>query len=229
LAGSRAVQDTLGGHRSARCLPIRFCEYYAGCYGDALELARDGLTYAGNGPQSVRLITNGAARALGKLGDTQGVHRAIGEADDLMLRNDAPGGIASSITLGCYSRAQAVSNATTAYVPLEMPDKVQHYIGLAVPEITSYGSPWSQSLVKIDLASSFLWSRNRDFEHARALAREALEASAGRPVVSVQQRAAGFIRAVTAIRGSAPQIAEIREIAGTLGPPRPPAGPGRLP
>jgi hypothetical protein len=146
-----------------------------------------------------------------------------------MLRNDVPGGIASSITLGCYSRAKAVSNAATAYVPLEMPDKVQHYIGLAMPEITSRGSPWSQSLVKIDLASSFLWSRNRDLEHACALAREALEASAGRPVVSVQQRAAGFIRAATAIWGSVPQIAEIRGIAGTLGTPRPPAGPERLP
>jgi hypothetical protein len=49
-----------------------FCEYYAGRYSDALELARDGLRYAENGPQSVRLITNGAARALGKLGDAQG-------------------------------------------------------------------------------------------------------------------------------------------------------------
>lgn len=206
-----------------------FCEYYAGRYSDALELARDGLRYAENGPQSVRLITNGAARALGKLGDAQGVHRAIGEADDLMLRNDVPGGIASSITLGCYSRAQAVSNAATAYVPLEMPDKVQHYIGLAMPETISCGSPWSESLVKIDLASSFLWLRNRDLEHACALAREALEASAGRPVVSVQQRAAEFVRAAAAIRGSAPQIAEIREIAGTLGTPRPPVGPERLP
>jgi hypothetical protein len=102
-------------------------------------------------------------------------------------------------------------------------------LGLAMPEIPSCGSPWSQSLVKIDLASSFLWSRNRDFEHACALAREALEASAGRPVVSVQQRAAGFIRAATAIRGSAPRIAEIREIAGTLDTPRPSAALERLP
>jgi len=82
-------------------------------------------------------------------------HRS-GEADDLILRNNGPDGIASSITLGCYSQAQAVSNAATEYVPLEMPDKVQHYIDLAMPEIISCGSPWSQSLVKIDLAFSFL-------------------------------------------------------------------------
>jgi hypothetical protein len=177
----------------------------------------------------VRLITNGVARALGKLGDTQGVHRAIGEADDLIFRNNGPDGIASSITLDCCSQAQAVSNAATAYVSLEMPDKVQHYIGLAMPEIISCGSPWSQSLIKIDLAFSFLWSGNQDLEHASTLAREALEGSAGRPVVSVQQRVAGFIRAATATWGNVPQIAEIREIAGTLGTRQPVAGTERLP
>jgi hypothetical protein len=157
------------------------------------------------------------------------VHRAIGEADDLMLRNDVPNGIASSITLDCYSQAQAVSNAATAYVSLEMPDKVQHYIDLAMPEIISCGSPWSQSLVKIDLAFSFLWSGSRDLERASTLAREALEASAGRPVVSVQQRVAGFIRAATATWGNVPQIAEIREMAGTLGTRQPATGAERLP
>jgi hypothetical protein len=206
-----------------------FCEYYSGRYGDALELAEDGLRYAGGGPQSVRLITNGVARALGKLGDTQGVHRAIGEAEDLMARNDGPDGIASSIALGCYSQAQAVSNAATAYVSLEMPDKVQDYIGLAMPDIISWGSPWSHSLVKIDLAFSYLWSGNRDLERAATLAREALEASAGRPVISVQQRVAGFIRASTATWGNVPQIAEIREIAGTLATRQPMASAERLP
>ena len=56
------------------------------------------------------------------------------------------------------------------------------------------------------------------------LAREALEASAGRPVVSVQQRVAGFIRTATATWGNVPQIAEIREIAGTLGTRQPTVG-----
>ncbi len=220
-AGSRNLQAWARATHS-------FCEYYAGRYSDALELAEGGLRYAEGGPQSVRLISNGVARALGKLGDTQGVHRAIGEADELMLRNDAPDGIASSITLDCYSHAQVVSNAATAYVSLEMPDKVQHYIDLAMPEIMSCGSPWSQSLVKIDLAFSFLWSGNQDLEHASTLAREALDASAGRPVVSVQQRVAGFIRAATATWGNVPQIAEIREIAGTLGTRQPAAGTERL-
>lgn len=123
-----------------------FREYFAGRYSDALELAEDGLRCAERGPQSVRLITNGVARALGKLSDAQGVHRAIGEADELMLRNDVPDGIASSITLDCYSQAQAVSNAATAYVSLEMPDKVQRYIDLAMPENPTRGFAIAQDV-----------------------------------------------------------------------------------
>ena len=44
-----------------------FCEYYDGNYSRAVELAHDGLDLAGNGPQRVRLLINGEARALGKL------------------------------------------------------------------------------------------------------------------------------------------------------------------
>jgi hypothetical protein len=98
-----------------------------------------------------------------------------------------------------------------------------------LPAIISCGLPWSQSLVKIDLAFSFLWPGNQDLEHASTLAREALEAPAGRPVVSVQQRMSGFIRAATATWGNVPQIAAIREIAGILGTRQPVAGTKRLP
>ena len=73
-----------------------FCEYYAGHYDEALHLAKDGLNYAQSGPQSVRLTINGVARAMGKLGDIEGVHRAVGEAYDLMSRNDVPAGVPSS-------------------------------------------------------------------------------------------------------------------------------------
>lgn len=194
-----------------------FCEYYAGRYDEALALAEDGLRYARGGPQSVRLTANGVARAKGKLGDARGVHRAVGEAEDLMSRNGAPDGIASSIALGCYSRAQAAGNAATAYVSLGMPGKVRHYLGRAMPEIASSGSPWGQSLVKIDLAFSFLQPRDGDLERASTLAMEALEASAGRPVISVRQRAAEFIGEATAAWGYAPQLAAVREIAGGFG------------
>jgi transcriptional regulator with XRE-family HTH domain len=193
-----------------------FCEYYAGRYDDALSLAADGLGCARGGPQSVRLAINGMARALGKLGDTEGVYRAVGEAMDLMDASDAPGGVPSSITLGCYSHAQTASNAATAYVSLGMPEQVQHYIGQAMPEISTFGSPWGRSLVMIDLAFSHIRSRDADLERASGLVLEALSISADRPVISVRQRAAEFIRDATAKWGSDPQVHAVRDAAAAL-------------
>jgi transcriptional regulator with XRE-family HTH domain len=193
-----------------------FCEYYAGRYDDALSLAADGLACASGGPQGVRLAINGMARALGKLGDAEGVHRAVGEAMDLMDASDAPGGVPSSITLGCYSRAQTASNAATAYVSLGMPEQVQHYIGQAMPEISTSGSPWGRSLVMIDLAFSHIRSRDADLERATGLVLEALSISADRPVISVRQRAAEFIRDATATWGSNPRVCTVRDAAAAL-------------
>lgn len=127
-----------------------FCEYYAGRFDEAVRLATDGLRYAHSSPQSVRLMISGTARALGKLGDVDGVRRAAEEAYDLML----PNGVPSSISLECYSAAQTASNAATAYVSLGMPEKVQDYVDLALPDINESDSPWSRSLVLIDLARS---------------------------------------------------------------------------
>lgn len=190
-----------------------FCEYYAGRYDDALRLAEDGLSYAGSGPQSVRLTVNGVARARGKLGDRQGVHRAVGEAEELLARNGAPGGVPSSITLGCYSRAQVAGNAATAYVALALPDKIRHHIGLAMPDIAAHGSPWGQSLVTIDLAFSYLAA---DLDRAATLVQRGLEISASQPVVSVRQRAAEFVRDATARWGSAGQVESVRQMAESL-------------
>ena len=174
-----------------------FCEYYAGQYYEALILANDGFDYAKSGPQSIRLTINGAARALGKLGDAKGVDRAVDEAYKLMALNDVPDGFPSSISLGCYSAAQTASNAATAYVSLAMPEKVEHYVNLALPEITKSDSPWSRSLVLIDLAVSQVRARDADLEHASTLVQDALTISSGRPVISVQQRTLEFVRDVT--------------------------------
>ncbi|MBF6301768.1 hypothetical protein IU459_30120 [Nocardia amamiensis] len=83
-----------------------FCEYYAGRYGEAVRVAQDGLRHAQSGPQSVRLMINGVARAMGKLGDADGVHRVVEEAYELMSCNHAPEGVPSSVSLGSYSPAQ---------------------------------------------------------------------------------------------------------------------------
>jgi transcriptional regulator with XRE-family HTH domain len=195
-----------------------FCEYYAGEYHDALDLAENGLGYAKSGPQSVRLIINGVARAMGKLGDTEGVHRAVHEAYELMSHNDVPTGVPSSISFECYSAAQTASNAATAYVSLGIPEKVEHYVNLALPDISRSDSPWSRSLVMIDLAVSKIRSKEPDLDYATKLILDALDISTGRPIISVQQRTSDFVTEVSGRWGNVPQVRAIRDVASILNP-----------
>ncbi|WP_327141354.1 hypothetical protein [Nocardia sp. NBC_01327] len=60
-----------------------FCAYYMGRYDAAARLAEEGLRYAADGPQAIRLLSNGLARAQGKMGDVNGVHSTIGRANTL--------------------------------------------------------------------------------------------------------------------------------------------------
>jgi hypothetical protein len=193
-----------------------FCEYYARRYDEALHLAMDGLNYAKSGPQSVRLTINGVARARGKLGDTEGVHRAVDDAYSLLSRNDVPKGIPSSISFECYSAAQTAGNAATAYVALGVPEKVQHYVNLALPEITESESPWSRSLVMIDLAASLIHPGDADLDRATALVLDALDTSADRPIVSVHQRASEFANDATQRWGDSRRIRAVRDAVATL-------------
>jgi hypothetical protein len=153
---------------------------------------------------------------MGKLGDDQGVHRAVDEAHELLSRNSAPGGVPSSIALGCYSTAQTASNAATAYVSLGIPDKVQYYAGLALPEISKSDSPWSRSLVQIDIAFSLVRAREADLEHATKLVLDALTISAGRPIISVQQRTSEFVHAVIGRWGSVPEVSTVLDAVSTV-------------
>jgi hypothetical protein len=193
-----------------------FCEYYARDYREALRLAEDGLTYAQDGPQSVRLTINGVARALGKLGDAEGVRRAVGEAYELMSRNDVPDGVPSSIALECYSAAQTASNAATAYVSLGLPDQVQHYVDLALPDISRSDSPWSRSLVMIDLAFSHVRSDKPDLGRAADLAVEALGIPGCRPIISVQQRMSELVRDASELWGDCRPVNAMREAASAM-------------
>jgi len=193
-----------------------FCEYYAGKYEEALRLAQDGLNYARSGPQSVRLTINGMARAMGRLGDTKGVQRAVDQAYEFMSRNDVPSGVPSSIAFECYSAAQTASNAATAYLSLGMSRKVQHYVTLALPDISKSSSSWSRSLVMIDLALSLIQPKEGDLDHAAELVLDALSISAGRPVISVQFRAAEFARAAVARWGAARQVSAVRDAISSL-------------
>ncbi|WP_433683409.1 helix-turn-helix transcriptional regulator [Nocardia sp. CA-119907] len=193
-----------------------FCEYYAGRYHEALRYAQDGLNYAKSGPQSVRLTINGAARAFGKLGDTDGVRRAIDESCALMEQNNAPAGAPSSISLGCYSAAQVAGNAATAYVSLAMPIRVEEYVNRALPEMSKSNSPWGRSLVIIDLARSQILSEQADLDYATALMLDALDISEGKPMIPVRRRAAEFAQDVAARWGSSPQLSVVRDALASL-------------
>jgi hypothetical protein len=150
---------------------------------------------------------------MGKLGDAKGVDRAVDEAHELMSLNDVPGGVPSSIAFECYSAAQTASNAATAYVSLTIPEKVRHYVNLALPEISKSDSPWSRSLVMIDLAVSEVRAKGADLDYATTLVHDALAISAGRPVISVQQRASEFVRDVINRWGDIPQAGMIVDAA----------------
>jgi 2'-5' RNA ligase len=193
-----------------------FCEYYAGRYDAAVSLARDGLNYAQSGPQSIRLLINGVARAMGKLDDAEGVHRAVGEAYDLLTVNEVPEGVPSSISLQSYSAAQTASNAATAYVSLGMAEKVQYYVDLALPEISKAESPWGRSLLMIDRALSLARSKEADLDHATQLVLSALNISAGRPIISVQLRASEFVQYVITRWGDTPQARTVLDAISML-------------
>ncbi|MEU6587256.1 hypothetical protein [Nocardia sp. NPDC046763] len=138
-------------------------------------------------------------------------------AYDMLDRHNAPDGLPSSVSLGCYSQAQTASNAATAYVALGMPDQVEHYAKHALPEISKSGSPWSRSLVAIDLAHSQIRSRDADLDYATELILAALEGSSGRPILSVTNRAREFIKEAQTRWGNARQLNSVRDAVAALG------------
>jgi transcriptional regulator with XRE-family HTH domain len=174
-----------------------FCEFYAGDFRAARDLARDGLRYAAGGVQGVRLAVNGEARALGKLGDVEGVHRSVDLAYALMEKHPSVLGVSSPVSFGGYSLARTASNAVTAYVPLRLPDFVQEHAEIAMPEFEASESRWSQSLLRLDLANSLIISPNPDVERGCSLVAEALDISKDRPITSVIQRSREFISAAS--------------------------------
>ncbi|MFF0527525.1 hypothetical protein ACFYT3_03965 [Nocardia amikacinitolerans] len=193
-----------------------FCEYYAGQYDRALRYAQDGLTRAGSGPQHARLAINGVARAKGKLGDVEGVHRAVEEAYEHLARSSAPEGAPSSISLESYSPAQVAGNAATSYLSLAMRDKVEQYVDLALPEMNEKNSPWGRSLVMIDLARSHVLAENADLDAAAGIMLAALDVSNGRPMMQVIRRGSEFLADATARWGDTSPLRAVRAALASM-------------
>lgn len=192
-----------------------FCEYYAGDYRQSVELARQGLNLAGAGPQRVRLLINGEARALGKLGDASGVDAAVEQAYGALDQLPEVPGVNPCVSFGGYSRARLASNAVTAYVDLGRPDDVATHAAQALEEFDSSDSSWSQSLLRLDLANSMVASGKGDPEEASSLITAALGISAGNPIASVVQRSRSFVRATTRWRGI-PAVDDAHELVRTV-------------
>ncbi|MEU0559400.1 helix-turn-helix transcriptional regulator [Dactylosporangium sp. NPDC006015] len=189
-----------------------FCAYYVGDYRTAVDLARDGQRYAKNGPQAIRLASNGEARALGKLGDVRGVDEAVQRAYRLAEQHATPPGVSSCISFGLYSNARTASNAATAYVDLGLPDRVREFADQVMPIFEASESRWSQSLVRLDIAKALILANEPEPDEAARLVVEALTLSAERPILSVLKRSRECIDAASRWSGTAALI----EAAETL-------------
>ncbi|QLY33952.1 transcriptional regulator [Nocardia huaxiensis] len=169
-----------------------FCAYYMGKYAMAAALAEEGIRYAPNSPQAIRLLSNGLARALGKMGDLKGVHVAIDRAGALAEALAVPDGLTPALTFDPYGHARLAANAATAYLAagdLERTLQFGHQVESLVDESDSV---WSRSLVRLDIATALVKLASPDIEQAAHLGAEALTFSEERPIRSVWQRAHEF-------------------------------------
>lgn len=167
-----------------------FAAYYSGGYSRAVELARDGLRYAGDGAQAPRLLVNGEARALARMGPgrRREVDVAVTKAFESVDMNDGPDGLTSCIDFGVYGRGRIAANAATAYLHLGDTKAVISYADPLADAIEEADSSWSRSLVRLDVAAALLRQRKPDLEQAMALGQESLGMAEQVPIRSVWQR-----------------------------------------
>ncbi|WP_436493200.1 helix-turn-helix domain-containing protein [Actinokineospora sp. HUAS TT18] len=164
-----------------------FAAYYQQRYQEALSLAQIGLQIAGNDRQRVRLLSNGVARAAGKLGDRRVADKAIDEA--LNLVDDGPRTMTSCIDFQPYGWARTAANAATAYLSLGDAGRVLDLTRQLNTVVADSESDWSRSLVSLDEATALTLGPDADLEHAAAVGMSALAASASKPIESVGSRA----------------------------------------
>lgn len=172
-------------------------EYYAGRYQDALDLARDGQRLSPGGPQTIRLIINGEARALGRLGDKHGVDAAVDGAQAWLADHKTTPAMSPSLALGPYCGARIDCNAATAYLQLGQPARAIEHGTRALSALTPLGLGGPQALTQLDLATALIQSpETADPEHATALVTGALSLPGADQFRPVAQRATEFITAV---------------------------------
>ncbi|WP_280137868.1 helix-turn-helix transcriptional regulator [Actinopolyspora xinjiangensis] len=163
--------------------------YYQGDFQQAYSHAGRGRALAPQSPQSIRLLVNGQARALGKLGDRAGVEKAVGQALSLLDHHEISPELTPCLSFEPYGYARLAANAATAYVPLGDTERVLHYTGDVDTAVEQADSDWSRALVRLDVATALLRQPDPDLEHALALGTESVRICADHPIRSVWQRA----------------------------------------
>ncbi len=195
-----------------------FCAYYQGDYAAAVRAAYEGLDLANGGPQSIRLYSNGLARALGKVGDSAGVAAAIDAATATAATLDTGPGLSPALTFEPYGEARLMANAATAFLSAGEYQRCLDYGQQVEDRVAESDSVWSRSLVRLDMAAAMLGAgRHRNVERAVRLGIEALEASSDRPIRSIWQRAheLGVIIEAIPARGSDEYLGSLRQWSST--------------
>jgi tetratricopeptide (TPR) repeat protein len=185
--------------------------YYAGRYTEALDFAAAGIRAAPLSSQSIRLLSNGVARALGKLGDRRGAEKALDQAITLSEKVEAPSGLTSCISFGTYGLARTLANAATVHLSLGNYPAVLEYAGEVDDHVEAADSAWSRALVSLDVATALLQQQSPEVERAMGLGRAALESCRDHPIRSVVQRAGELSEQARAIWKDGPAVLQYGE------------------
>ncbi|UGT63137.1 helix-turn-helix domain-containing protein [Nocardia asteroides] len=179
------------------------CAYYQRDFPAAVRAAYEGLDLAEGGAQSIRLYSNGLARALGKVGDREGVAAAIDAATVVAARFDTGSALTPALDFAPYGEARLMANAATAFLSAGDHARALDYGRRVEERVNGSDSVWSRSLVRIDMAAALASGKQRDVDRAVALGIEALAASHDRPIRSVWQRAHELGEIIGSIRARA--------------------------
>ncbi|WDT60277.1 hypothetical protein [Streptomyces sp. G7(2002)] len=188
--------------------------YYSGDFVTAVGWADAGVDLAPAHPQAIRLLANGRARALGKMGDRAGAERALAVAEELTVRHGLPGGLTSCISFAPYGAARTLANAATAHLALGNTRRVLECADQIDDLVEQSDSAWSRALVGLDVATALLNGTSPEVEHAMSIGQQVLSAGSGPPIRSVVQRV-GELNALAARWRGQPKVREFVEALQT--------------
>lgn len=182
---SRAIEDV--ETELWACGTLSFAYYYAGRYGEADACAAAAVDMAPDHPQAIRLLANGRARALGKMGESRALERVIGQALELSAAHGVAADLTPCVSFEPYGYARTLANLVTAHLSA---GQVGQVLGTAerIDGLVEDSDPWSRCLVRLDIATALLQQPTPDIDRAMQLGREALALCREVPITSVWQR-----------------------------------------